>query len=120
MQTRSVFNVIDHVSLNNDGALVIEPAASLQSSDFDRVATISAPCTEDNGQLNGLTIRAQSLAGWLDFKSMAARIKCIRDRHGLTGKAAVVADEGVAARPPVLANRLAGVKHLNVTSSTTQ
>ena len=105
--------MIKHEFLQDDGILIIEPQASLQTSDFDMLSTIVDPYIEENGRLNGLVIHTESFPGWQDFAAMLAHIKFVKDHHTLINKVAAVADEGIVAILPAIADRFvkADVKH---------
>jgi hypothetical protein len=105
--------MIKHEFLSTEGILLLEPAAPLEKSDFDRLSDIVDPYIQENGRLNGLVIHAVSFPGWQDFSTMLAHIKFIRDHHARISKVAMVADEGVLAVLPAIADRLvkADVRH---------
>lgn len=105
--------MIKYEFLEDDGILIIEPATSLHTSDFDMLSTIVDPYILENGKLNGLVIHTESFPGWQDFASMLAHIKFVKDHHALISKVAAVADEGIIAILPAIADRFvkADVKH---------
>ncbi len=105
--------MIKHDFLKDDGILIIEPVSSLQESDFDMLSTLVDPYIQENGKLNGLVIHTESFPGWQDFASMLAHIKFVKDHHALISKVAAVADEGVIAILPTIADRFvkADVRH---------
>lgn len=105
--------MIKHEFLEKDGILIIEPVESLHSSDFDMISGIVDPYITVNGKLNGLVIHAESFPGWQDFASLLAHIKFVKEHHALIAKVAAVADEGVVAILPAIADRFvkADVKH---------
>lgn len=105
--------MIKHKFLKDDGILIIEPVSSLQESDFDMLSTLVDPYIQENGKLNGLVIHTESFPGWQDFASMLAHIKFVKDHHALISKVAAVADEGIIAILPAIADRFvkADVKH---------
>jgi hypothetical protein len=96
--------MIKHEFLKDDGILIIEPAASLQTSDFDMLSTIVDPYIKENGKLNGLVIHTESFPGWQDFAAMLAHIKFVKEHHALINKVAAVADEGIITILPAIAN----------------
>jgi len=105
--------MIKHEFIEDDGILIIEPATSLLTSDFDMLSSIVDPYIEQHGKLNGLVIHTESFPGWQDFASMLAHIKFVKDHHALISKVAAVADEGVIAILPTIADRFvkADVRH---------
>jgi len=105
--------MIKYEFLKDDGILIIEPVRSLRESDFDMISTLVDPYIHENGKLNGLVIHTESFPGWQDFASMLAHIKFVKDHHALISKVAAVADEGIIAILPAIADRFvkADVKH---------
>jgi len=105
--------MIKHEFLKDDGILIIEPVSSLQETDFDILSTLVDPYIQENGKLNGLVIHTESFPGWHDFAAMLAHIKFVKDHHALISKVAAVADEGIIAILPAIADRFvkADVKH---------
>ena len=105
--------MIKHEFRKNDGILIIEPQTSLQASDFDTLSDIVDPYIQENGTLNGLVIHTESFPGWHDFGAMLAHIKFVKDHHAHISKVAAVADEGIIAILPAIADHFvkADVKH---------
>jgi hypothetical protein len=105
--------MIKHEFRENDGILIIEPESSLQASDFDTLSSIVDPYIEENGKLNGLVIHTESFPGWQDFSAMLVHVKFVKDQHAHISKVAAVADEGMIAILPTIADHFvkAGVKH---------
>ena len=105
--------MIKHQFLKDEGILIIEPAGSLQKRDFDALSAIVDPYIEQNGKLDGLVIHAESFPGWHDFTSLLAHIRFVKDHHSLIDRVAAVADDGIVAVLPALADRFvkADVKH---------
>jgi len=105
--------MIKHEFRKNDGILIIEPQSSLQASDFDMLSNIIDPYIQENSKLNGLVIHTESFPGWQDFGAMLAHIKFVKDHHAHIRKVAAVADEGIIAILPTIADRFvkADVRH---------
>jgi hypothetical protein len=105
--------MIKHEFNKNDGILIIEPETSLQASDFDMLSNIVDPYIQENGKLNGLVIHTESFPGWHDFSAMLAHIKFVKDHHTHISKVAAVADEGIIAILPAIADHFvkADVRH---------
>lgn len=105
--------MIKHEFRENDGILVIEPESSLQAGDFDMLSSIVDPYIRENGKLNGLIIHTESFPGWQDFGAMLAHVKFVKDHQAHISKVAAVADEGIIAILPTIADRFvkADVKH---------
>ncbi len=105
--------MIKHEFMADEGILVLEPGEPLETGDFDTISGIVDPYIRTNGRLNGLVIRAGSFPGWQDFSSMLAHIRFVKDHHALINKVAMVADEGVLAVLPSIADRFvkAEVRH---------
>jgi hypothetical protein len=105
--------MIKHEFRENDGILIIEPESSLQASDFDTLSSIVDPYIEENGKLNGLVIHTESFPGWQDFGAMLAHVIFVKHHHAHISKVAAVADEGIIAILPTIADHFvkAGVKH---------
>lgn len=107
--------MIKHEFLKDDGILIIEPVTSLHTSDFDMLSSVVDPYIQEHGKLNGLVIYTESFPGWQGFTSMLAHIKFVKDHHALISKVAAVADEGIVAVLPVIADRFvkADVRHFS-------
>ena len=105
--------MIKHEFRKNDGILIIEPEFSLVAGDFDMLSNIVDPYIRENGKLNGLIIHTESFPGWQDFGAMLAHIKFVKDHHEHVSKVAAVADEGIIAILPTIADHFvqADVKH---------
>jgi hypothetical protein len=105
--------MIKHEFRKNDGILIIEPDSSLQASDFDMLSSIVDPYIKDNGKLNGLIIHTESFPGWQGFGAMLAHVKFVKDHHAHISKVAAVADEGIIAILPAIADHFvkADVRH---------
>ena len=105
--------MIKHQFLKDEGVLIIEPAASLRSADFDVLSAIVDPYIREHGKLDGLIIYAKSFPGWHDFASLLAHIKFVKEHHAFINKVAAVADEGIIAILPAIADRFvkAEVRH---------
>ena len=105
--------MIKHKFLKDEGILIIEPVSTLQTSDFDALSAIVDPYIEQNGKLDGLIIHAKSFPGWTDFTSLLSHIRFVKDHHSLISKVAAVADDGIVAVMPAIADRFvkADVKH---------
>lgn len=105
--------MIKHQFLKDEGILVIEPASTLRARDFDILSAIVDPYIEENGKLEGLIIHAESFPGWHNFSSLLAHIRFVKDHHALIKRVAAVADEGIIAILPAIADRFvkADVRH---------
>ena len=96
------------------GLLVLKPDGPLEASDFAMVQRLVDACLANNGTLRGVLIRAdQGFPGWKDFAALVAHLKFVKDHHRQIEKVAVVADGGVAAVVPSIADHFihAQVKH---------
>ena len=47
---------------------------------------------EEEGQLNGLMIEAESFPGWKDFAALVSHLKCIKEHHRKIKKVDAVTD----------------------------
>ena len=105
--------MIKHEFKQDEGILIIEPTASLRSGDFDLLSNIVDPYVAQHGKLAGLVIRTVSFPGWEDLASLLSHIKFVKDHHAVISKVAIVADEGIVATLPAIADRFvsADVKH---------
>ena len=105
--------MIKHEFLENEGILILEPGAPLEAGDFDTISGIVDPYIQANGRLKGLVIHANAFPGWQNFSSMLAHIRFVKDHHALINKVAAVADEGIIAILPAIADRFvkAEVRH---------
>ena len=107
--------MIKHQFLKDEGILIITPESSLTVSDFDTISTIIDPYIHENGKLSGLVIHAGSFPGWQNFASMLAHIKFVKNHHALINKVAAVADKGIVALLPEIADHFvrAEVQHFD-------
>lgn len=105
--------MIKHKFLSDDGILIIEPGTSLHENDFDTLSAIVDPYIQESGKLNGLVIHAESFPGWQNFGAMLAHLKFVKDHHALINRVAAVADEGIVAILPAIADHFvkADVRH---------
>ena len=98
----------------DEGLLVLNPDGPLEASDFAIVQNLVDAGVAKNGTLRGVLIHAdQGFPGWKDFAALVAHLKFVKDHHRQIEKVAVVADGGVAAVVPSIADHFihAQVKH---------
>ena len=73
--------MVDYELLKSE-RMLIRPKASLEATDFQKMAQEVDPFIEANGKLHGVMIDAESFPGWKDFAALVAFIlKFVRDHH---------------------------------------
>ncbi len=106
--------MLNHELRFDEGILVLKPDGPLEASDFAIVQNLVDAYLAKNGTLCGVLIHAdQGFPGWKDFAALVAHLKFVKDHHRQIAKVAVVADGGVAATMPSIADHFiqAQVKH---------
>ena len=105
--------MVDYELLRSEGILVIRPKASLEATDFQKIAQEVDPYIEANGKLHGVMIDAESFPGWKDFAALVAHLKFVRDHHRKIEKIAAVSDSSFLAIAPKIASHFvqADVRH---------
>ncbi len=104
----------------DDGILVLNPDGPLEAADFRTLACLvdclAVGHLHRHGTLRGIMLHAQAFSGWRDFGALVAHLKFVRRHHHRIEKVAVVADDGVAAIMPQIANHFvpAQVKHFDL------
>jgi len=96
-----------------EGILVIQPEASLEAADFQRIAQEVDPYVEANGKLHGVMIDAKSFPGWKDFAALVAHLKFVKDHHRKIERIAAVSDSSFLSIAPKIASHFvqADVRH---------
>ena len=106
--------MLNHELRLDEGLLVLRPDGPLEASDFAIVQSLVDAYLAKNGTLRGVLIHAdQGLPGWKDFAALVAHLKFVKSHHRQIEKVAIVADGGVAAIVPSIADHFirAQVKH---------
>jgi hypothetical protein len=105
--------MVNRELLRDDGILILRPEASLEASDFQRIAQEIDPYIEANGKLRGVLIDAKAFPGWKDFAALIAHLKFIREHHRKIEKIAAVTDSSFLSIAPTIANHFvqAEVRH---------
>jgi len=109
--------MLNHELRLDEGLLVLKPDGPLEASDFTVVQHLVDAYLAKSGTLRGVLIHAShGFPGWKDFAALVAHLKFVREHHRQIEKIAVVADGGVAAIMPSIANHFvhAEVKHFEV------
>ena len=96
--------MVDYELLRSEGILAIRPKASLEATDFQRIAQEVDPYIEANGKLHGVMIDAESFPGWKDFAALVSHLRFVRDNHRRIRRFAVVSDTKLLALAPKLAS----------------
>lgn len=107
--------MVNYELLRADGILVIQPTASLEASDFQRIAQEVDPYIEASGKLHGLMIDAKSFPGWKDFAALIAHLKFVREHHRKIEKIAAVSDSSFLSIVPQIVSHFvqAEVRHFS-------
>ena len=105
--------MLNYELLKDDGILVLKPDGALEESDFEAVAGELDPYIEEQGDLRGLLIQAESFPGWSDFGAFVSHLRFIRDHHRQIGKVAAVSDGTFLSIAPRIASHFvnAEVRH---------
>jgi hypothetical protein len=105
--------MVNYELLRDEGILIIRPEASLEASDFQKIAQEIDPYIEANGKLHGVMIDAESFPGWKDFAALVAHLKFVKDHHRKIEKIAAVSDSSFLAIAPKIASHFvqADVRH---------
>ena len=106
--------MLNHELQFDEGILVLRPDGPLEASDFAVVRNLVDAYLAKSGTLRGVLIHAdQGFPGWKDFAALVAHLKFVKDHHRQVENVAIVANGGVAAIMPSIANHFtqAQVKH---------
>src|SRR5262245_46787012 len=105
--------MVKYELLRTEGILVIQPEASLEASDFQKITQEVDPYIEANGKLHGVLIDAKAFPGWKDFAALVAHLKFVKDHHRRIQRVAVVSDSSfLAVAPKVVSHFVAAdVRH---------
>jgi tRNA U38,U39,U40 pseudouridine synthase TruA len=98
-----------------EGILIVEPIGPLESTDFEQLVQEVDPYIEENGELNGLMVYAESFPGWDNFAAFLSHIKFVKNHHQKIKKIAAVTDGGFLAIMQQIANHFvaAEIKHFD-------
>ena len=107
--------MIKHELLREQGILIVTPEGPLEKTDFEAIALKVDAYIEENGQLNGLLIYAESFPGWHDFSALVSHLTFVANHHQNIKKVAAVTDSGFLSIMPRIANHFvaADVKHFD-------
>ena len=110
--------MLKHELLRDDGILVLKPDGALEAPDFERVARELDPYIEEQGDLRGLLIQAESFPGWDDFAAFISHLRFIRDHHHHIVRVAAVSDSAFLSIAPRIAGYFvnAEVRHFEFAS----
>jgi hypothetical protein len=105
--------MVDYELLQADGVLIIRPEASLEATDFQRIAQEIDPYIEANGKLHGVLIDAKSFPGWKNFAALIAHLKFVKAHHRKIERIAAVSDSNFLSIAPKIASHFvqAEVRH---------
>ena len=105
--------MVSYELLQAAGILIIRPEASLEATDFQRIAQDVDPYIEANGKLHGVLIDAKSFPGWKDFVALLAHLKFVKDHHRKIERIAAVSDSSFLSIAPMIASHFvqAEVRH---------
>jgi tRNA U38,U39,U40 pseudouridine synthase TruA len=98
-----------------EGILIVEPIGPLEATDFEKLVQEVDPYIEENGELNGLMVYAESFPGWDNFAAFLSHIKFVKNHHQKIKKIAAVTDGGFLAIMQQIANHFvaAEIKHFD-------
>jgi len=93
--------------------VVVKPQGKLAVEDFARLTDEVDAYLEEEGELNGLLIEAESFPGWQDFAALLSHGRFVKQHHQKIRKVAAVTDSGFLAILPKVAGHFikAEVKH---------
>jgi len=105
--------MVKYELLRAEGILVIQPEASLEASDFQKITQEVDPYIEANGKLHGVLIDAKAFPGWKDFAALVAHLKFVKDHHRKIERIAAVSDSSFLSIAPKIASHFvqAEVRH---------
>lgn len=108
--------MLNYELIKEDGILVLRPDGALEACDFEAVAGVVDPYIEENGDLRGLLIEAESFPGWSDFGAFLSHLRFIRDHHRQVRRVAAVSDSAILAVFPRVASHFvnAEVRHFEI------
>ena len=101
--------------LRDQGILIVEPGAPLETTDFGALVEAVDPYIEEYGQLHGLLIYVESFPGWIDFAAFLSHVKFIKNHHQKISKIAAVTDSGFLSIMPTVAGHFveAEIRHFH-------
>jgi hypothetical protein len=105
--------MVDFELLTEEGILILRPRASLEATDFQRIAAEVDPYIAANGKLHGVLVDAPSFPGWKDFAALVAHLKFVKEHHRKIEKIAAVSDSTFLSFAPKIAAHFvqADVRH---------
>lgn len=97
------------------GILEVRPLQRLESSDFEGLTREVDAYLEDEGELNGVLICAESFPGWSDFAALLSHLRFVRDHQRRIRRVAVVSDSAFLTILPRVAEHFvqAEVRHFD-------
>jgi hypothetical protein len=107
--------MITYKLLGAEGILILTPDSPLDATDFKNLARELDPYLDQNGQLHGLLIDAESFPGWKDFAGLLAHLRFVKDHHQKIQNVAVVSDSTFLTYAPRIASHFvqADLKHFS-------
>ena len=87
-----------------EGILFVNPIGPLEATDFEKLIQEVDPYIEEEGELNGLMVYAESFPGWDNFAAFLSHIKFVKNHHQKIKKIAAVTGGGFLSIMPQVAN----------------
>jgi hypothetical protein len=98
-----------------EGILFVNPTGPLEAADFEKLIQEVDPYIEEEGELNGLMVYAESFPGWDNFAAFLSHIKFVKNHHQKIKKIAAVTGGGFLSIMPQVANHFvhAEIRHFD-------
>jgi len=107
--------MLKHTLLSAEGILILEPAAPLETADFEAVTHEIDPYLAEHDTLAGVMIFANAFPGWMNLEAAISHLRLIESYHQKINRLAIVSDNGLLAELPKIVAQLVHpeVKHFS-------
>lgn len=107
--------MLKHTLLSDEGILILEPSAALESADFEAVVHDMDPYLAKHDSLAGVMIFAKAFPGWMTLEAAISHLQLIENYHQKIKRLAIVSDNGLLSALPTFAAHLVhpDVKHFS-------
>jgi hypothetical protein len=87
----------------------LEPKGRLCAEDFDAVATTLDQVLENDGELRGIVVHAESLPGWANLGALLRHRRFVSEHRGTRGRTALAVNGPLGPQGPLFMNHFTQV-----------